>query len=172
MCRDPENLHGPLCSPRKNLQGAPLLFITNLNNKTTLALPGYPSLWDSAALPAQESSLRLTYRCEVIIDHSKHQLFPPVVLPKSLSRRPLGSVWSGDADTRLKGYCVYVKAINKFSWEGWSYVFLSLCVRAVNVCVRWTAGNGVRPLKQARVLAVERLSTVVLSWLLSRFMYS
>lgn len=33
-----------------------------------------------------------------------------------------------EAYVRLEGYCLYVKAINKFYWEGQIYVCSSLCV--------------------------------------------
>lgn len=81
---------------KKNLQGAPLLFITNPTIKHS-----YTSLSDSAALPAQESSPGLTYRCEVIIDHSKHQLLPPVVLLKEPLTLTFRKRWLGEANMRL-----------------------------------------------------------------------
>lgn len=79
---------------------APLLFITNPNS-------------DSVA------SLRLTYRCKVIIDHSKHQLFASAITEEPLMLT-FSKYWLGEVDPRPKGCCQYVKGINKFYMCMWS----------------------------------------------------
>lgn len=76
------------------------------------------------------------------MDHSKHQLFTSgiTVEPLMLTFR---KHCLGEVSPSLKGCCWYVKAINKFSWKEWIYVFLSLSVHVVNVCLCWSVGNGV-----------------------------
>lgn len=117
------------------------LFITNPNNKTLRHWQDIHPSETAAALPAQESSLGLACRCEVIIHHSEHQLFPLVILVKNLSQWPFTGLWLRETDSRLKGYCLYMKPINKFCWGGLIYVCESLCAWCECLCVlEWVWG--------------------------------
>lgn len=65
--------------------------------------------------------------------------------------------WSGEADTRLKDYCLVVKAINTFSWEEWIYEGSCCECLCVLYCREW---RECETFKQGRVLStVERLLT-------------